>query len=85
MEKLLPKSFLPVLALFFLAVGGIIILSPGSLAKSSGAYLSADLSGADLMGIISNHPNISLVTLIILLLLAAGYCVYLLMKKKETN
>lgn len=47
-----------------------------------GKYLAADLSGADLLGIVSEHPVLFWTVLIILIIVCAGYCIFRLAKKK---
>ena len=50
-----------------------------------GKYLSADMSGTDLLGIVSGHPVLFWTTLIVLIVLCAGYGVYKFTKGKQVN
>lgn len=79
MEKVFPKSLIAL----FLSVCGLLVMTAPASAEIEGKYFAADLEGADLLGIVSNHPVSFLTVLDILVVAFAGYCFYKFAKRKK--
>ncbi len=82
MNKLIFTKVNIFLSTIALAVFGFVVSASAASAEISGRYLTADLSGSDLLGIFSSHPYLFWTVLIILIILLVGYGIYHLTRKK---